>query len=54
MRVLGVGPLSFHSIAGAPFEFPERLEFLEIGCDDPHLEVAALVCNLPLGTCAHS
>ena|SRR6266498_1970295 len=29
------------------FEFPERLELLEIGCDDPHLEVAALVCKLP-------
>ena len=29
------------------FEFPERLEFLEIGCDDAHLEVAALVCTLP-------
>jgi hypothetical protein len=33
--------------SGSAFEFAERLEFLEIGCDDPYLEVAALVCNCP-------
>ena len=33
--------------SGSEFEFPARLELREIVCDDPDVEVATVVCNLP-------
>ena len=32
---------------GSEFEFPARLELRELVCDDPDVEVATVVCNLP-------
>ena len=33
--------------SGSEFEFPARLQLREIVCDDPDVEVATVVCNLP-------